>query len=214
LAGLVGAKVYSFWERGGGPAWQLSELTSSYRYPGGILAAVIAFILFNRRFLRGVSPGVFADAVIPATGFAMAVIRLGCFAHGCCFGRETQLPWAMAFPAHSPAWSAHVAAGRITEAAPGSLSVHPLQLYFALASLGLALVALWFDGRRNYAGQTALVFLLLDGLAKLGLETLRGEPTMHLQLAGLIAAFAAGTALIVVSMRVRQVPPRVAICDP
>lgn len=203
ITGLLGAKLYSFWERGGGPSWTVDELTASYRYPGGIIAVVAVFVLFHRRLLRGISLGVFADAIAPATGVAMAVVRLGCFAYGCCFGHVTDVPWALSFPAHSSAWNSQVAAGQIADSAALSLPVHPLQLYFAAASLAVALFVWWLAGRTTVPGQAALVFLLLDGLAKLGLETLRGEPMAHLQLAALVTAVAAGSVLLMSAVRSR-----------
>lgn len=52
-AGLFGAKLYSLWERGGGPSWEVSELTGSYRYPGGIIAVALVLVLFRKRLLAG-----------------------------------------------------------------------------------------------------------------------------------------------------------------
>jgi phosphatidylglycerol:prolipoprotein diacylglycerol transferase len=196
LTGLAGAKLYVILERGHVLSpW--AEMTGSYRYPGGIIAVVVVFLVAHRRLLRGVSLGMFADAVAPATGIALAIVRLGCFAHGCCFGRPAALPWAVAFPAHSLPWNSQLAAGQLAETAVTSLPVHPLQLYFAAASMGVALFVWWLAGRTTVPGQAALVFLLLDGLAKLGLETLRGEPMVHLQLAALATAVAAGAVLLV-----------------
>lgn len=206
MSGLAGAKLYAVCERGHILSFW-DELTGSYRYPGGIIAVALVFVLLRRWLLRGVTLGAFADAVAPATGFALGVVRLGCFAHGCCFGRETQVPWAIAFPAHSPAWNFQLAAGRITDGALLSLSVHPLRLYFAAASVTVALFAWWLDRHKAYAGQAALIFLTLDGLAKLGLETLRGEPMAHLQMAALATALAAGSALLITGMLARRSPP-------
>lgn len=214
IAGLLGAKLYSLWERGGGPAWAASELTASYRYPGGIIAVTIVLISVHRRVLRGVPLGRFADAAIPATGFAMATVRLGCFAYGCCFGRATDLPWAMRFPAHSPVWNFQVAAGWVTDTALMSLPVHPLQLYFAFASIAVAALAWCIDRYKTFPGQTALVFLILDGLAKLGLETLRGEPVAHLQVAAFATACTAAVGLLITAILAPRVPIGVAFRTP
>lgn len=210
VVGLLGAKLYAFWERGGGTLWAVDEWTRSYRYHGGIIAVTLVFILFRRWLLRGLSLGAFADAIAPAAGLALGVVRLGCFAYGCCFGRETHLPWALAFPAHSPVWNSQLAAGGITDSALMSLPVHPLQLYFAVASAAAAVFVWWFDHHKAYAGEAALTFLTLDGLAKLGLETLRGEPMAHLQIAALATALAAGSALLITRMRVRRLRTAVA----
>lgn len=200
LAGVLGAKGYSLWERGGGAVWVLDEWTRSYRHPGGIIAVVLVVVLCRRWLLRGVSLGTFADAVAPATGLAMAVARLGCFALGCCFGYETDVAWSVQFPAESPAWRAQVAAGRIHNDALMSLPVHPLQLYFAAASAAVALFTWWFERYATYAGQAALLFIAFDSLAKLGLETMRGDPEPHLQVVALAIVVGSSATLLMIAV--------------
>lgn len=93
----------------------------------------------------GASPwrtlAVMADALAPSVGIGAAMVRLGCFLSGCCFGVRSELPWALRFPAHSPPWEPHLQAGWIGPGWPESLSVHPLQLYFILLSLLAAALA-------------------------------------------------------------------------
>jgi phosphatidylglycerol---prolipoprotein diacylglyceryl transferase len=137
------------------------------------------------------------DALMPAVGVGAALLRLGCFAAGCCFGTPSRLPWAVRFPALSAAWLAQVRAGWITPKAPASLPVHPLQLYFMLLSLTAVAVALWLEPRKVYTGQVVLAFLTVDQLGKFGLEYFRQEELPGLQVASLaIGLVAAGTLAI------------------
>jgi phosphatidylglycerol:prolipoprotein diacylglycerol transferase len=39
---------------------------------------------------------------------ALAFGRIGCFLNGCCFGKPTNLPWAVRFPYDSPAYQSQV----------------------------------------------------------------------------------------------------------
>jgi len=39
---------------------------------------------------------------------ALALGRIGCFLNGCCFGKPTNLPWAVRFPYDSPAYRSQV----------------------------------------------------------------------------------------------------------
>jgi len=110
----------------------------------------------------------FADVVaIPALAF-MAIIRIGCFLAGCCFGdvsghaeaiariedpalrRQVQtlpwlspaeLPWAVEYPPGSFAGQQHAALGLTGPDAAAALPVHPVQIYETLL-LGLIAVAI------------------------------------------------------------------------
>ncbi len=181
VAGVLGCKLYAVVERGGGLHGLAWELGHGYRYPGGVAAASLALPVLWMLLRPPVSLAGLADLCAPSVGIAVAVMRIGCLIDGCCYGSPSSLPWAIRFPAHSPAWNAHLKAGLIDAHAAWSLPVHPLQVYFGLASLGTALFLLWFRRRRAYEGQLALLFLAIDGGAKLLLELLRYQSQPHLQ---------------------------------
>lgn len=133
---------------------------------------------------------------------AIAIQRIGCFLAGCCWGDVavqddwlhviagtglgSQLqtwPWAagdwvltaVQFPAGSPAWQQHLAAGLITEDALASLPVHPTQLY----EPGLLLVVIFLLSRmarrQMPAGSVALAAFAAYGVVRFGLEFLRAD---------------------------------------
>jgi phosphatidylglycerol:prolipoprotein diacylglycerol transferase len=192
VAGLLGAKLDSLLERGGAQplVW---ELRHGYRYPGGMLAALLALLILAAFAGAGRWLGAIGDAVAPAAAVAMVVVRIGCFLAGCCHGTGSDLPWAVAFPAGSLAWTAQASQRLIRGDAPAALPVHPLQLYFALWSVGLGVFLLWLLPRRTYAGQVLLVYVALDNLMKGSLESLREPAVPHLQWMSLvIGAGAAG----------------------
>jgi len=58
--------------------------------------------MFGCRILR-IDSSALADAIAPSAGVALALVRGGCFLSGCCFGKETTLPWGGVFPIGSPA---------------------------------------------------------------------------------------------------------------
>jgi prolipoprotein diacylglyceryltransferase len=78
---------------------------------------------------------------------------------------------------------------------PSSLPVHPLQLYFGLASLGITALLLSLRSRQRYPGQVILLFFVLDGTAKFLLEYLRFDYAAHLQWMAARSAVAAGVVL-------------------
>jgi len=73
----------------------------------------------------------FADLAVAPLGIALMLARIGCFLAGCDYGKVSALPWAVRFPAHSPAWQDHLAAGLVPAGRAESLPVHPTELYEA-----------------------------------------------------------------------------------
>jgi phosphatidylglycerol:prolipoprotein diacylglycerol transferase len=201
LTGLLGAKLNSLIERGGTLLPLHHELIHGYRYPGAVLALIVVLLLWGRHLSRRVSFVAIGDAIAPSIGVGAAILRLGCFLHGCCFGVLSTLPWAVTFPAHSPPWHAHVGASWIGPASIESLPVHPLQLYFACVSLTAALCARWLQSRKRCDGEPLLVFLAIDGLGKFGLEYLRSESAPAIQTASLALGLAAVLGIVLVHSR-------------
>ncbi len=186
---VIGAKAFSAFERGGlvwwDPWW---ELVHGYRYPGAILALVSVAPLL-RRLLHGRLRLVqLADVLAPTVALSMSVVRVGCFAAGCCHGTPSALPWSVRFPPATPAFLSHVERGWIDASASSSVSVHPLQVYFCATSLALALLLIRFRRKQARDGQTFFLFLLIDGILKLGFEQLRLDSQPPLALAAAVFA--------------------------
>jgi phosphatidylglycerol:prolipoprotein diacylglycerol transferase len=125
--------------------------------------------------LLGVSLGKLADIIVAPAGIAYAVVRVGCFAQGCCGGSICFYPWCMAWPPGSPIFATHVNAGVILEQASQSMWVHPLQIYFVLMGLGLSLGAQWFFRRKRYDGEVAVAALTWFAGWSAVLETFRAD---------------------------------------
>jgi prolipoprotein diacylglyceryltransferase len=149
-------------------------MMSGFRIPGGILAlwAVIPVVcsaldLPWRRL---------GDVLIPMAALALVFIRIGCFLNGCCFGKLSNLPWALAFPPGSWAYWYQQTQGWIAPSAPASLPVHPLQLYFAGAAVMTLAVLLAHQRRHPEPGSTQLLFYLLFFGSTALLEPLREHP--------------------------------------
>ena len=142
---------------------------------GGLLLAVGVGLLACRR--TGIDPWRLADAFAPGLFVGLAVMRIGCFLAGCCFGVESTLPWAVQFPYGSPAFQ-HSQGGE----ADGSFglfgivtaaTVHPTQLYELVGSLGAAGLAGYLLHRRVTPGVAFLSAVIVFCLARLGNHFLR-----------------------------------------
>jgi phosphatidylglycerol---prolipoprotein diacylglyceryl transferase len=203
-AALAGAKLYGIVERSGGFHGIAWEIGSGYRYPGAVIAVLVVLPLLRRAMLPDVSLLALADCVVAGVGVPIAVMRIGCFLAGCCFGVTSSLPWAVEFPPGSPAWGAQLRAGLIDGHAAASLPVHPLELYFGLAALGVMAFLLWLRRRQRYDGELILVFFVLDGTAKFLLEFLRFNYAAHLQWMAIGPAVVAGVTLLAVGAAHRR----------
>jgi phosphatidylglycerol:prolipoprotein diacylglycerol transferase len=170
VATLIGAKALYLAENGAPAVQALSA--GGYRGPGGLVAAAAALV--GLCWWLRIPVLATLDAVAPAFALVMAIGRIGCFVEGCCFGPPSTLPWAMAYPAGSPAHASHAAQQLIAPGAAESLAVHPLALYFSLEAVALLAFLLWLRPRAAYAGQVFLTFAVLHFWSKAGLETLRG----------------------------------------
>jgi phosphatidylglycerol:prolipoprotein diacylglycerol transferase len=168
------------------------SLQHGFRIPGGMLLLALSLPLICgslrldwRRW---------GDAAIPLAAVAVVFIRTGCFLNGCCFGKRSDLPWAVSFPEGTWAFWYQDSRGWLLPFASRSLPVHPLQLYFLLAAL-VAFVILLHQRRRSpFPGHAqALWYLLFFGSTAL-LEPLRQN---HLTLNGYLAPSGALVAAVV-----------------
>lgn len=102
---------------------------------GGLFGALVAPGGRDRQWLSTSDAGAFGFAA------GLVISHLGCFLNGDDFGTPTTAPWAVRFPAGSPAHVAHVSQGLIAPDAATSLPVHPTQVY-EMAFGALLLLAL------------------------------------------------------------------------
>ena len=98
LSGILGAKILMLivdWRH------YQSDLFSAMQaggvFSGGVVAAFIAGTWYVRR--RRMPWLKTADVFAPGLALGHAFGRLGCFAAGCCYGKETDLPWGVKFSA-------------------------------------------------------------------------------------------------------------------
>lgn len=163
LAALVGSRllfVITYWrEFAGKPLWQIfNTRAGGLVFHGGLIAAALTTVFYAR--WKRLPVWKLADALAPSIALGHAFGRLGCFTHGCCYGRPTGLPWAVHFPADHVTYPA---------------GVHPTQLYEAAVNLLLYAFLAWQYRRKQFPGQTFAVYLSVYSVLRFGLEFLRGD---------------------------------------
>jgi phosphatidylglycerol:prolipoprotein diacylglycerol transferase len=140
---------------------------------GGIAAAAVFAFRFSRR--ERWWPAQIADLFAPSLALGHAIGRLGCFAAGCCYGKELNIHWAFGFPPGSVAYDQYVAAGMSRETL-STPPLHPTQLYEAAGELAIFAVLLALRGRlRPRPGSLLLVYLALYALVRFVVEIFRGD---------------------------------------
>ncbi len=132
-------------------------------FHGGCLGVLVAVGVFVRR--RGLDLFSLGDLVCAVVPIGLFLGRIANFINGELWGRPTDLPWAMVFPAAGPE------------------PRHPSQLYeAALEGVLLFLVLRWATHRAGLLsrpGVTAGLFFAGYGLARILVETVR-EPDFYM----------------------------------
>jgi phosphatidylglycerol:prolipoprotein diacylglycerol transferase len=184
VGGLLGARVFyviQYWSHysplGPGGPWRLLRVFAYWEgglvFFGAFVAAILTAVLYCRRYRLPTLP--LLDLAAPSLIAGQAVWRLGCLMRGCCFGKETALPWAVRFPPESEAYSDYATRGLLPSGGAYTAALHPTQLY---AFLGAALAAAFlyaFWRRRRFDGQVFGLMLVLAGITRFFEEFLRAD---------------------------------------
>lgn len=148
IAVPIGARLlfvleYPAFFTGADPLNPFEISTAHFSLMGGVLLATevtLAGVLLARLDLWRT-----ADALAPGLALGIAVMRVGCFCAGCCYGIVTTGPLGVTFPPGSVAHLVQLGTGRIG-LFDAPLAVYPTQLFEltgALAAGLLAVVLLW-----------------------------------------------------------------------
>jgi len=110
IAGVVGARVFyvvHHFDQLQNPwtsmfaVWQ-----GGLEFYGGVIFAIPVIVLYSRYYKLPIRPCL--DIVAIALMLGLSFGRLGCFLNGCCFGKPTELPWAVRFPYGSFAYFSQI----------------------------------------------------------------------------------------------------------
>ena len=170
ISALVGAKllllVVEFDTFRQNPRELLTLLRSGGVFYGGLIAAVTVALWYLRRHKMPV--WAVTDAFAPGIALGHVIGRLGCFFAGCCWGRATDVPWAVTFTNQYAAQNVGT---------PLNVAIHPTQLYEAGAELIILGLLLLLERRgRAFAGRTFWSYMLMYGVTRFVIEFYRGDP--------------------------------------
>jgi phosphatidylglycerol:prolipoprotein diacylglycerol transferase len=170
ISALVGAKlllfVTDFRTFTANPRELLTLARSGGVFYGGLILAVVVALWYIRRI--GLPLWTTCDVFAPGIALGHVVGRFGCFFAGCCWGKETTVPWAITFT--DPYAAANVGT-------PLNVPLHPTQLYEAGAEALILVLLLATESRgKRFAGRTFWLYMLLYSISRYVIEMYRDDP--------------------------------------
>lgn len=165
VAGLIGARIayvltnFRFYFNNPSDIFKIWE--GGLVFYGGFLAGLLALAVFVR-----MNPKLdfweLGDILAPAVSLGHAFGRVGCLLAGCCYGKPSELPWAVKFT--NP-----------ESLAPLGVCLHPTQIYESLGAVAIFAALDRFNTKPHKKGQTVFAYLFLYGLLRFLVEFLRGD---------------------------------------
>ena len=153
--GLIGARIFHVIIEY--PAYYIENPLSilkiyqgGFVFYGGFIFALIAGWWFLA--LRKQKISTFLDLFAPVIPLGYGLGRLGCFLAGCCFGKQTSSFFAID---------------------KDGIGVHPTQLYSSFSGFLIMTIILYME--KNKIEGRFFIYLILYGLARIWIESLRGE---------------------------------------
>ncbi len=168
ISALAGAKLMLLvtdFDSFSSPADWMKLMRSAGVFYGGLIAAVVVALWYLWRHRMPV--WTVTDVFAPGIALGHVIGRVGCLLAGCCFGRPTDVPWAITFQSEY---------ARLNVGTPINVPLHPTQLYEAAAELLILGFLLVTERRgRQFAGRTFWGYLLLYGVSRFIIEIYRGD---------------------------------------
>ena len=140
-------------------------------FHGGLIGVGVALLIYSRKYqISFLSLVDFATPLVP-TGLFFG--RIGNFIGQELYGRPTDAPWAMVFPAD-----------------PQQLARHPSQLYEAvLEGLVLFFIINWYARKPRLYGEVTGLFLILYGTFRFMIEFVRQPDAQFVGQSALVESF-------------------------
>ncbi len=128
-------------------------------YGGFIMAMAVVIIYIRKHEMNLWKVG---DILAPSVAIGQGVGRLGCFFAGCCYGRETDVSWAVIFKDPNTL-------------APMDVHLHPTQLYDSANGFIIFAILLILRKFKKFDGQLFWTYTLLYAVGRFIVEIFRGD---------------------------------------
>ncbi|MDR0401494.1 MAG: prolipoprotein diacylglyceryl transferase [Endomicrobium sp.] len=138
-------------------------------YYGGFVGSIIFIFIYTKS--KKIDLFNLCDIFAPSLALGHAIGRIGCFFAGCCYGKATNLPWAITFTNEYSLAIKHV-------------SVHPTQIYESIINFLLFIILHFYSNGYGYFGNNSIgsgmsvaIYLIVYGIARVVIEFFRGDTT-------------------------------------
>lgn len=168
IISMIGAKIVLF---AGDFSYYLkypSELLSLAR-SGGVFQGGLAFgLLFALWYMHKhhIPTWKVADIIGPALALGHGFGRLGCFSAGCCFGRESNMPWGVLF---------HNEYSHNLTGIPLQIPIHPTQLYESSLNFLNFFILFFILKKKKFDGQVFSFYIINYSIIRYFVEFYRGD---------------------------------------
>ena len=164
LFALVGSRALFLYQHQKEYHWNLiTSWQSGFVLYGGLLAGIVTGAVYTK--MRKGSILQIGDIAAPSMMLGLVFGRIGCLFNGCCWGKPSDLPWAIRFPEGSDAareiMQRQIKNGSYTldANATNHLRIHPTQIYESIAALVIFFALSWYW--KNKKKNNGEVFLIL-----------------------------------------------------
>lgn len=183
IVGLLGSRILYVllnWDQFSG-RWQdiFFSRFAGLTFYGALFGGIFAILLWCR--WRKVNFFKLTDLAAPYLALGYAFGRVGCFLNGCCYGRVSVVPWAVAIPAVD------------------NLPRHPVQLYAAGGAIIIFIILKLLQRHRPYIGFNLIALCALYGVLRFITEFFREETILWMGLT-LAQLFSLGLAILALSV--------------
>jgi len=143
----------------------ISQFGTGLVFHGGFIGGLLAVTLYIKK--NKLNWLAVSDWVAPYLALGHSIGRIGCFLVGDCYGKVSNLPWAISFPSGIP---------------PTLERVHPTQLYETFIYFLIFLTLYNYRKKTKVKGMTMIQYLFLAGIARFVIEFYRVNPKYFLNL--------------------------------
>ncbi|MDR1086664.1 MAG: prolipoprotein diacylglyceryl transferase [Endomicrobium sp.] len=154
-------------------------------YYGGLIFAALFLLVYVR--VKKISILKLGDFFAPALALGHAIGRIGCFLAGCCYGKETNVPWSVVFKDKN-------------SLAVIGVHLHPTQLYEAFGNFLIFILLYFYLKKEHKKGIILAAYFILYAVLRFIVEFFRGDPGGGVQYFGLSISQAVSIFLFIIGV--------------